>query len=130
MQAATFGELSVPTESYLGVYATPFFADSVSFSLTGLSTVYSDTKIYGGAGGYALFSGATMIGGLHTLGSAASFSGLTAGTYTFGYFGMGSGLSAVTLSANAVPAVPEPASYAMLLAGLGMVAGMARRRLS
>lgn len=128
--AASFGELSVPTESYLGVYSTPFFADSLTFSLSSASTVYADTKIFGGFGGYALFSGTSLIGGLHALGTSATFSGLSAGDYTFGFLGLGGGFTAVSFAANAVAVtpVPEPETYAMLLAGLGMIGAIARRR--
>jgi len=129
VHAASFGELSVAPKANLALYSTPVFFDTIDFSLGSLSTVYVDTKVSSGTGGFfGLFSGVTPIGSPYLLGNSASFSGLAAGSYKFGYFGVGGGLSAVAFAANAVPAVPEPESYAMLLAGLGMVAAIARRR--
>jgi len=40
----------------------------------------------------------------------------------------GWGLNSTTITGNAVPAVPEPETYALLLAGLGAVGFVARRR--
>jgi hypothetical protein len=52
-------------------------------------------------------------------------------TYTFGFAASGSSMSLdqVALYATAAP-VPEPQSFVLLLAGLGMVGFIARRRLS
>lgn len=63
-----------------------------------------------------------------------SHSFLSAGNYTFS-FGLVdvddvAGLSTLAISGLNVAVVPEPASYALLLAGLAVVAGAARRRRS
>ena len=54
------------------------------------------------------------------------------GTGRAGYQGMGDegwGLNSVEITGNgAAPAVPEPETYAMLLAGLGVIGFMSRRR--
>ncbi|MCX9158305.1 FxDxF family PEP-CTERM protein [Niveibacterium sp. 24ML] len=128
--AASFGELSAPAESFVGLYTKPLFADSISFSLAAPSTVYIDPDIVGGAGGFGLFSGTTLIGSLYSLeSSTVSFSGLSTGDYKLGFFGFGGGVTAVSFAANAIAApVPEPETYAMLLAGLGMIGAIARRR--
>jgi len=51
---------------------------------------------------------------------------LTAGSYYYAVSGRSTG--AYSLTSTAVAAIPEPETYAMLLAGLGIVAFVARRR--
>lgn len=54
-----------------------------------------------------------------------------AATYSFQFAGTESSLSLDQAAMYAAPAaVPEPETFVMLLAGMGMVAGIARRRLS
>lgn len=55
---------------------------------------------------------------------------LTAGTYTLQVRGMVSGLAGGSYAGvlNVTPPIPEPETYALLLAGLGMVGAMARRK--
>ena len=55
---------------------------------------------------------------------------LNAGTYTLQIKGTVSGLGGGSYAGilNIVPAVPEPDTYAMLVAGMGLVSFMSRRR--
>lgn len=59
-----------------------------------------------------------------------SFAGLHSGWYTMYIGGTNNALAAAAydLSVSAVAAVPEPESYAMFLAGLGIMGALARRR--
>lgn len=58
-----------------------------------------------------------------------SFTGVagSSGTLKLFYFDSNNGDNTGSIAAN-VSAVPEPETYAMLLAGFGLIAGMARRR--
>ncbi|MCE4557635.1 FxDxF family PEP-CTERM protein [Pelomonas cellulosilytica] len=53
---------------------------------------------------------------------------LAAGTYKFSFLGVASGPTAYTVTASAVTAVPEPETYAMLAAGLGIIGFLSSRR--
>jgi len=58
-----------------------------------------------------------------------NFNNVAAGNYVFSTWGTASGTYGGTyLASVAVAAVPEPESYAMLLAGLGLLGFVARRR--
>jgi hypothetical protein len=57
-----------------------------------------------------------------------SFSPVTAGSYSFGYQNLGGHTIGILLDNVAVTAVPEPETYAMVFAGLGLVGWMAGRR--
>ena len=60
-------------------------------------------------------------------GELAGFNGLTTGAgYAF-HSGLGANTDVYSISFGVSP-VPEPGSWAMLLAGLALVAGVARRR--
>lgn len=52
---------------------------------------------------------------------------LSAGSYMLDFSGNAKDDGAVSLTATVAP-VPEPASYAMFLAGIGVIAAVARRR--
>lgn len=82
------------------------------------------------------FSGSSLSGESYSSavgGSTFSFSNLLAGVYTLkasgevGPLGTGGGGGLIAADYN-IAAVPEPETYAMLLAGLGMMGFVARRR--
>jgi len=54
-------------------------------------------------------------------------SGVTTATFSLSPFDPGAGNTA-TFTLNQVPTIPEPETYAMLLAGLGLMGAMAKRR--
>lgn len=70
--------------------------------------------------------------GVSTGSFLATFSGLTTGSkYELSFLGKWNGPASLSVSASpwvAVTAVPEPETYAMMLAGLGLVGTMVRRR--
>lgn len=127
------------------------FNDMYSFSLSTLSdTVSSAVSLFlpglgGGGPSYnitggtlSLFSDPSGLGGPHTLVSSVAFgstnsvlavSHVTAGQYFWDVSGTASGsLGGVYMfSANTAP-VPEPGTYAMILAGLGLLGFIAKRR--
>ena len=77
--------------------------------------------------GYSLTN---LAGGLPALtgsGSSFSFSNLAAGTYRLAASGSVDGFGAA-FGGYTVTAVPEPETFAMLLAGLGLMGTIARRR--
>ena len=117
------GDLNVSANTYLG----PVVDGSASFSLyTGTSTGDSGTA-------------GAMVGSVFSFGSAiasATYSNLSAGSYFFEVMGapstkIGTAFN-VTIQAPSdtppLPAVPEPANMALFLAGLGLMAFVAKRR--
>jgi hypothetical protein len=93
----------------------------ISFSIASADRSILATQVAGGTTG--------------TAEAATSFSGLTAGTYTLTVKGVGVGdnadYGAYYLGSTyniTVAAVPEPESYALFLAGLGLMGAVARRR--
>jgi len=76
------------------------------------------------------FSGGSISGtsGLYDFtGANFSFTNMAPGSYSVHASGKVSGPGLIAASLN-VTLVPEPESYAMLLAGLGLMGGIARRR--
>lgn len=129
-------------ESALCLTAGCVIFDTFSFSLGAQSSVASSVTSLGpiGAGTYSLFSvgndglvgtpddqgfGAWTYGGapvVHTV-------SLAAGNYYYSVFGIASGAAAYSINSAATAApVPEPETYALLAAGLGMVGFIASRR--
>lgn len=72
----------------------------------------------------------SLFSGTPTTGSAVSSSTLNSGDYFIKITGLGAGTggSGSYVVATSVTAVPEPESYAMFLAGLGIMGAVARRR--
>ena len=62
--------------------------------------------------------------------TSAYFNNLTAGNYFYEVYGgnYGSQIGQVDFSSTLTSAVPEPETYVMLLAGLGLIGFMSRRR--
>lgn len=148
--AYSFGSLSAaPKVLFVGLArtATGSFEEYANFTVDALSDVS------GSANSYALnFMGIDVLGidGLtiqlwdnnHPGGSTlfSTFAGnnltnsigtLSAGQYHLdisGVFGRNAMGGQYSVALNAVPAVPEPQTYALMLAGLGVVGFVARRR--
>ncbi|WP_341677730.1 FxDxF family PEP-CTERM protein [Niveibacterium sp. SC-1] len=130
--AVSLGALSA-SPSFLTL-STPNTADIFGGLVTFNLTSPSDVTI-GLQGLNALFAGAALfdssfnqIGEKFFADSTQTFSGLSSGLYNFAVAGLSNaGGGGVALTAYAT-AVPEPESYAMLLAGLGMLMLIVRRR--
>lgn len=94
----------------------------LSFALPGTPGIsFSDVDLNGVSGTVALFNGATSF-------FVSNVAANNLGSYTLTVMGTASAPSAnygVTLN---VSAVPEPSSYAMVLAGLGLIGFMSKRR--
>lgn len=98
-----------------GTYSlTATFASSKIIGSFGLYNAADDTPIYSWGVGGATFTTSSMF----TLG---------AGSYYYAVLGTGS-TGNYTLTSTAVAAVPEPETYALLAAGLGIVGFVASRR--
>lgn len=131
-------------ESALGLTAGGLIFDTYSFSLGAASTVASSVTSLGtiAPAAYGIYTlGADgLVGTSDDVGVAAwTFGGaptvhsltLAAGSYYYSVFGWAATPAAYSLnSAAAAVPVPEPETYAMLMAGLGVVGFVARRRKS
>lgn len=117
------------------VNADTAFFSKFSFTLDAKSFVSSSVSALNiGTGSYSLFKAdGTETGYSWTYGAAKGADHLVtldAGGYYFSLVGRtaaNSGVYTLSSAATAVP-VPEPETYAMLLAGLGVVGFVARRR--
>lgn len=111
-------------------------ADTLSITLNNLvaNTQYTfdfDYQLISGSGNGAVWSltGATSQGGSANTFGNFSFEALT-NSLTISFHGTGNKLVSIdnVSLTGAVAAVPEPETYAMLMAGLGIVGFVARRR--
>jgi len=127
------------------IFAKPgSFEDMIMFSIPGMSNVSSTTvannlmnlvNISNGMVSLFREAGATdtLIGSYSFDGTTGStwhtFSSLTAGDYYYRITGNATGTAGGFYSiTSTVQAVPEPETYAMLLAGLGIMGSLYRRR--
>jgi hypothetical protein len=122
------------------------FTDTISFSIPGTSNISSTTvannlltvlNLQGGSVSLFREAGATdtLLGQYNFDGTTGStwhtVSGLTAGDYYYQITGNATGSKGAFYSiTSSVTPVPEPETYAMLLAGLGVVGSLYRRRKS
>lgn len=90
------------------------------FQIAGLTgTLWNNSHAYGTVN-YGMFPGNN---------NTFSFGPLAAGNYHIDFTGTATGVSGgAYLAAVSVAAVPEPETYALLLAGLGLMGTVARRR--
>lgn len=116
--------------------ATDVFSDKYTFTLTSTTTLASHVDAFGLSGSYSILTagGATtgnswdyssLIGTVHT-------ATLAAGSYYYRVFGEktvdgSTALYGLTSSVVAAP-VPEPETYALLAAGLGVIGFVSSRR--
>lgn len=120
------------------------FTDTISFSIPGTSNISSTTvannlltvlNLQGGSVSLFREAGATdtLLGQYNFDGTTGStwhsFLSLGAGSYYYEITGNATGTHGGFYSiSSTVAAVPEPESYALLLAGLGVVGSLYRRR--
>lgn len=144
--AATFSAGSVGASPYVNnVTAHGSFADVYNFSIGGggLSAGGLSLELPFGAMAlfhisdltFSLFSDAISVADASAALPIATFSGVSgswegsvpAGNYRFEVTGVASGLAGGNYTFS-IAAVPEPGEWLMLTAGLGLLAGAARRR--
>ena len=143
MTSSTFGGQHDAVESALGLYGpgvmTTSFVDIFAFTLGTAATVQSTSSALGTSfATYGLFGvGADMTGGTFDdvlfgasgLGAPGTLSvSLTAGSFYYKVSGIASAAGGGYSLGSTVTAVPEPETYAMMLAGLVAVGFLARRR--
>jgi len=121
-------------ESSLGLTAGGVIYDKFTFTLLEMSTVASSVTSLGNIApaSYGIFNAddtatpySWNFGGAPTVNEVT----LSAGSYYYYVFGFAPSVAAYSINSAAVATpVPEPETYAMLLAGLGVVGFVARRR--
>lgn len=128
-----------------GNHSGDTFADQYTFSLSGVSNVLADIYSFSGNAknglditGFSLFNAAgTLVSAGNQLSTGKTdqwvldLGTLAADNYYLQVSGTVNSQSAGSYTTNlAVSAVPEPATYGMLLGGLGLLGVAARRRKS
>jgi hypothetical protein len=124
---------------YVVDHAAGAFSDIFTFSLTTASNTISSAVGLGGSGfditngTLSLFNAANVQLATTTWGTSSgsvTFNGAAAGSYYWKVTGTEGELGGAYLYAANTAPVPEPETYVMLLAGLGMIGFIGRRRLA
>ena len=131
--------LTFDLNGYASLDGQNFYEDDFSLAVNG-STVFVGTFDLGGGGANAVYSnlsGATYSGDTHTLSFIVPVALATGdNTFTFSYASLSTASGHAGFQntgdegwgVSKVAVVPEPGSLALMLAGLGIVGGLARRR--
>jgi PEP-CTERM motif len=105
-----------------------FFQSVYNITLTGLSDISGDVDLLGATTGVSVsLFGTTPVPFDGDAADGFSFANLSAGSYQLSFTGFGSGPGAFGGFYEVSP-VPEPETYALMLAGLGIVGFVAARR--
>ena len=106
--------------------ATGVFSDTFTFSLASAMTVNGMTG-FSGLPSFALVLKDSVLDTIATDTTTGMFSfALGAGTYTLNFVGMNA--TAGAFYGGNITAVPEPETYALMLAGLGIIGFIGARR--
>ena len=131
--SSNLGVLGPEYDGFGNLFAAPgapVLSDSFSFTLAGPFTGVEGTTTSSGLSSWGLVLLDGMGDQIRNDPTPASFlfTGLTPGMYTLNFVGIGAPTGA--FYAGNVHAVPEPESYALMLAGLGAVGFLVSRRRS
>lgn len=126
----SLGTIDDTTVPLFAITSGAFFQDFYTFDITGPSTV-SGEVLSMGIDPFVV----TLISGLNTVASdtsadSFSFEGLAAGSYTLSFLGLPVAAASGYGGYVQATTVPEPETYALMLAGLGIVGFVLRRRSS